>query len=54
MVGLVDGGVGVAGVAPLYRRVRLRDQTEWIEGRLADVFTFRDRKAMEQAEAEAD
>lgn len=26
-------------------RVRLKDETEWREGRLADVYTFRDGKA---------
>jgi len=30
-----------------YVRVRLNDNTEWIEGRLADVFTFRNGKAIE-------
>jgi uncharacterized protein len=30
----------------LYVRVRLKDNTEWIEGRLADVFTFRNGKAI--------
>lgn len=28
----------------VYVRVRLKDNTEWIEGRLADVFTFRNGK----------
>lgn len=28
-------------------RVRLQDETDWREGRLADVFTFRDGKAIE-------
>jgi hypothetical protein len=27
--------------------VRLKDQTDWIEGRTADVFTFRNGKAIE-------
>ena len=31
----------------LYVRVRLKDNTEWIEGRLADVFTFRNGKAIQ-------
>jgi ketosteroid isomerase-like protein len=26
--------------------VRLKDRTEWIDGRMADVFTFRDGKAV--------
>ena len=29
----------------LYVRVRLKDNTEWIEGRLADVYTFRNGTA---------
>lgn len=28
-------------------RVRLKDQTEWLEGRTADVFTFRNGKVVE-------
>lgn len=28
-------------------RVRLKDQTDWLEGRTADVFTFRDGKVIE-------
>lgn len=28
-------------------RVRLKDQTEWLEGRTGDVFTFRDGKAVQ-------
>ncbi len=28
-------------------RVRLKDQTDWLEGRTADVYTFRDRKVIE-------
>lgn len=28
-------------------RVRLNDQTEWLEGRTADVFTFRNGKVIE-------
>ena len=31
----------------LHVRVRLKDKTEWIEGSLADVFTFRNGKAIE-------
>ncbi len=31
----------------LYVRVRLKDNTEWIEGRLADVYTFRNGKAIQ-------
>ena len=34
-------------VALLHVRVRLKAKTEWIEGRLADVFTFRDGKAIQ-------
>ena len=34
-------------VAFLYVRVRLKDSTEWIEGRLADVFTLRNGKAIQ-------
>ena len=33
-------------VVCLHVRVRLKDQTEWIDGRFADVFTFRDGKAI--------
>jgi ketosteroid isomerase-like protein len=28
-------------------RVRLKDQTDWLEGRTGDVFTFRDGKVIE-------
>ena len=28
-------------------RVRLKDHTEWVEGRTADVYTFRDGKAIQ-------
>ncbi len=28
-------------------RVRLKDQTDWLEGRTTDVFTFRDGKVIE-------
>ena len=28
-------------------RVRLKEQTDWLEGRTADVFTFRDGKVIE-------
>jgi ketosteroid isomerase-like protein len=28
-------------------RVRLKDRTEWVDGRLADVFSFRDTKVVE-------
>jgi len=28
-------------------RVRLRDHTDWIDGRMADVYTFRNGKAMQ-------
>jgi uncharacterized protein len=31
----------------LYVRVRLKDNTEWLEGRLADVYTFRNGKAIQ-------
>jgi uncharacterized protein len=31
----------------LHVRVRLKDHTEWIEGRLADVFAFRNGKAIQ-------
>ena len=31
----------------LHVRVRLKDNTEWIEGRLADVYTFRNGKAIQ-------
>lgn len=31
----------------LHIRVRLKDQTEWIDGRIADVFTFRNGKAIQ-------
>ena len=31
----------------VYVRVRLKQETEWREGRLADVFTFRHGKAIE-------
>lgn len=33
-------------VVCLHVRVRLKDQMEWIDGRFADVFTFRDGKAI--------
>ena len=33
-------------VVCLHVRVRLKDQTEWIDGRFADVFTFRGGKAI--------
>ncbi len=28
-------------------RVRLKDHTDWVDGRIADVFTFRNGKAIE-------
>jgi uncharacterized protein len=31
----------------VYVRVRLKDNTEWIDVRLADVYTFRDGKAIQ-------
>ena len=31
----------------VYVRVRLKHETEWREGRLADVYTFRNGKAIE-------
>lgn len=34
-------------VVLVHVRVRLKTETEWREGRLADVFTFRDGKAVE-------
>ncbi len=34
-------------VAFVHVRVRLKDQTEWIDGRLADVYTFREGKAIQ-------
>lgn len=34
-------------VAHLYVHVRLKDRTDWIEGRFADVFTFKDGKIIE-------
>ena len=34
-------------IVTCYVRVRLKDQTDWLEGRTADVFTFRDGKVIE-------
>ena len=34
-------------VASCHVRVRLKDQTDWLEGRTADVYTFRDGKVIE-------
>jgi ketosteroid isomerase-like protein len=34
-------------VALVHVRVRLKNHTEWVEGRLADVFTFRNGKAIQ-------
>jgi ketosteroid isomerase-like protein len=34
-------------VALLYVRVKLKDRSDWIEGRFADVFTFRAGKVIE-------
>ena len=34
-------------VVCIHVRVRLKDKTEWIDGRLADVYTFRDGKAIQ-------
>lgn len=31
----------------IYVRVRLKDSTDWIDGRIADVFTFRNGKAIQ-------
>lgn len=42
--------VRVAGdkvVVSCHVRVRLKDQTDWLEGRTADVYTFRNGKAIE-------
>lgn len=34
-------------VVYVHVRVRLKDRTDWIDGRLTDVYTFRDGKATE-------
>jgi ketosteroid isomerase-like protein len=34
-------------VVSCHVRVRLKDQTDWLEGRTADVYTFRNGKAIE-------
>lgn len=34
-------------VVSCHVRVRLNDQTDWLEGRTADVYTFRDGKVIE-------
>jgi ketosteroid isomerase-like protein len=34
-------------VVSCHIRVRLKDRTDWLEGRTADVFTFRDGKVIE-------
>ncbi len=34
-------------IAFVHVRVRLKDKTDWIDGRTADVFTFRDGKVIE-------
>ena len=34
-------------VVMLHVRVRLKDQTDWIDGRTADVYTFRNGKAIQ-------
>jgi ketosteroid isomerase-like protein len=34
-------------VAFVHVRVRLKDHTDWIDGRIADVYTFRDGKAIQ-------
>lgn len=34
-------------IALVHVRVRLKNSTEWLEGRLADVFTFRDGKVIQ-------
>lgn len=34
-------------VVSCHVRVRLKDQTDWLEGRTTDVFTFRDGKVIE-------
>jgi ketosteroid isomerase-like protein len=39
--------VGDKVVAFVHVRVRLKDRTEWIDGRLADVYTFRNGKAIQ-------
>jgi len=31
----------------LHVRVRLKDHTEWLDGHIADVFTFRNGKAVQ-------
>ncbi len=43
-------GFKVAGdkiIVPLHVCVRLKDKLEWIEGHIADVFTFRNGKVIE-------
>jgi ketosteroid isomerase-like protein len=32
---------------PIHVRVRLNDQPDWIDARIADVYTFRNGKAIE-------
>ena len=39
--------VGTRVVAWLVVHVRLKDKTDWIDGRLADVFTFKNGKVIE-------
>jgi ketosteroid isomerase-like protein len=39
--------VGDRLIVAVYVRVRLKHETEWREGRVADVFTFRDGKAIQ-------
>lgn len=39
--------VGDKIVVSCYVRVRLKDQTDWLEGRTGDVFTFRNGKVTE-------
>ncbi|QDK47068.1 hypothetical protein DOM22_18825 [Bdellovibrio sp. ZAP7] len=39
--------VGNAFVVDVHVRVRLKDKTDWIDGRVADAFAFRDGKISE-------
>lgn len=39
--------VGDKIVVPCHVRVRLKDHTDWIEGRTADVYAFRDGKVVQ-------
>ena len=43
-------GFTIAGdkiVVSIHVRVRIKDHTEWIDGRIGDVYTFRDGKAIQ-------